>query len=184
MIGHAGGIEQGGVNPLLETRCGGRQAVAILVTVRPCSELGKDPPHLGPGPSSAPSGAAVSPVFLGGGERPLAVSSRTMRAPNWNEMNLNITTRHHDLEAPVKEYVETRMNKVLRISDRVESIHVVLDREHDAHQVEVIAKLRSGPQLTAKVDGEDLRGAIDACENKIEAQIRHWKDKAQDHRHS
>ena len=73
------------------------------------------------------------------------------------------------------------MQHVLRLFDRIDDTHVIIDQEHDAYVVEGVMSGPKGAHFTAKAEGRDLRATIDGMAKKMEAQLRQWKDWLVDH---
>lgn len=96
-------------------------------------------------------------------------------------MNVHITVRHEQVNPIVREYIDHRMQRVMRLTERVQGVHVVVDHVREVHEVEAVAHTHGGPPFHVKVSGRDLRGAIDACEEKLSNQVRHWVDRHKQH---
>jgi putative sigma-54 modulation protein len=97
-------------------------------------------------------------------------------------VNINVTCRHQQVEPAVRDYAVDRIEKVLRVFERLDAAQVVFDHEHDDYVVEAIVSAPKGAQFTARAEGRDLRATIDSACQKLEAQVRNWKDRLVDHR--
>lgn len=99
-------------------------------------------------------------------------------------MDITITGRRSPVDDKARKYIEDKIQKIVRLHDRLSSAHVVLDLDHGRHQAEVTVNGARGAVFTAHAEGAELRLAIDAVEEKLEHQIRAWKDRLVDHRPS
>lgn len=97
-------------------------------------------------------------------------------------MDITITGRHLTLEERVQRYIREKIERVLRLHDRLGHAHVVLDQEKGLHRVEVTINGVRGMTFAARSEAGDLRDAVDRAEHKIENQVRAWKDRLLDHR--
>ncbi len=97
-------------------------------------------------------------------------------------MDITITARHQAVDANAREYLEAKLQRLTRLSERVIIVHAILDHEHGEHIVELVASAPPHHRFSARAEGVDLRHTIDAADAKLEAQIRHWKDRLVDHR--
>ena len=84
-------------------------------------------------------------------------------------MNLNITGRHVEVTPAIRDYLSSKLDRVIRHFDNVTSVTVTLSVE----------------KLKQKVDSEDadLYAAIDAMTDKLDRQVQKYKQKLTDHNH-
>lgn len=98
-------------------------------------------------------------------------------------MEIKITSRHQPLDDAVRQYLEEKLQRMTRLFDRITAIDAILDAEHGEHIVELVAVAPPNHhRFSAKAEGHDLRQTIDAADQKLEAQVRAWKDRLVDHR--
>jgi putative sigma-54 modulation protein len=97
-------------------------------------------------------------------------------------LEITITGRHQPIDAPAREYLEEKLGRLARISERLTAVTAVVDQEHGRHVVELTVSAPPNHVFSAKAEGDDLRKAIDGADHKLEAQVRSWKDKLTDHR--
>lgn len=95
-------------------------------------------------------------------------------------MNLNITGHHVDVTPAIREYVESKLDRVIRHFDNVTSVNVILSVEKLVQKSEVTLHVR-GKDLFAESEDEDLYAAIDAMTDKLDRQVLKYKQKMQDH---
>jgi putative sigma-54 modulation protein len=95
-------------------------------------------------------------------------------------MHLNITFRHLDASDSLKDYARERVEKVNKYLDRAGEAHVVLSLERHLHHADIT--LQSGAfVLRGKDKSEDMYGSIDMAVEKIERQLKRYKDKLKNH---
>jgi ribosomal subunit interface protein len=99
-------------------------------------------------------------------------------------LDITITGRHQHLDEKVRTYIHEKLQRILRLHNRLSTAHVILDQEHGRHTAEVMVNGTRGAVFTARAEGTDLRSVVDAAEAKLEHQIRQWKGRLVDHRPS
>ncbi len=98
-------------------------------------------------------------------------------------MQLNLTGHHVDLTAPMRDYVNSKMERLERHFDHVTDIHVVLSVEKQRHKAEATMNV-SGGTLFADSVQEDMYAAIDSLVDKLDRQVKKHKEKLTDHHRS
>jgi putative sigma-54 modulation protein len=63
-------------------------------------------------------------------------------------MQLNLTGHHVDLTTPMRDYVNSKMERLERHFDHVTDIHVVLSVEKQRHKAEATMNVSGGEKLT------------------------------------
>lgn len=101
-------------------------------------------------------------------------------------MNILITGHHIDLTPAIREYVETKLDKVISHFDQVIDVAVILGVEAPAEKDKrqrAEANLRiKGDVLHAECYAENLYAAIDMMMDKLDRQVQKIKGKTQGHR--
>ena len=102
-------------------------------------------------------------------------------------MNLMITGHHVDVSPALREYVENKMDRVVRHFDQIIDIAVILGvekpSEKDKRQrAEVNVRIK-GNVIHVEHFAEDLYAAIDGLVDKLDRQVLKHKAKVQDHQH-
>ncbi|HYD96267.1 MAG TPA: ribosome-associated translation inhibitor RaiA [Noviherbaspirillum sp.] len=102
-------------------------------------------------------------------------------------MNLMITGHHVDVSPALREYVENKLERVVRHFDQIIDIAVILGvekpSEKDKRQrAEVNVRLK-GNVIHVEHFAEDLYAAIDGLVDKLDRQVLKHKSKVQDHQH-
>lgn len=98
-------------------------------------------------------------------------------------MQINLTGNHVELTDPLRNYVNSKLERLERHFDMVQNIHVVLSVEKLRHKAEATLHI-SGGNLFAESVEEDMYAAIDALADKLERQVKKQKEKQTDHHRS
>ena len=96
-------------------------------------------------------------------------------------MQMNITARHLKLTPAIAEYVQKKLEKAKRFLDNLVWTHVVLDVCKNRHSAEIVIH-GSERTFTAKEESTDLYAAIDLASDKIDEQLRRYKERRRVHR--
>ncbi len=96
-------------------------------------------------------------------------------------MQVTITARHLKLTPAIGEYVQKKLEKAKRYFDKLIRAQVILDVEKNRHKAEIIIRTE-GRTVTAKEESTDLYAAIDLASDKIDEQLRRYKEKRRGHR--
>ena len=95
-------------------------------------------------------------------------------------MNLQISGHHIEVTPALREYVETKLDPVIRHFDQVTGVSVVLSVEKLKQKAEVTLHV-PGKDMHAEESSEDLYAAIDVLFDKLDRQVQKYKQKIQDH---
>jgi len=96
-------------------------------------------------------------------------------------MQVHITARHIKLTPAINDYVHKKLNKARRFLDNLIWAQVILDVSKMRHLAEIVLHA-SGRTFTAKEEGADLYAAIDLASDKLDEQLRRFKEKRGGHR--
>ena len=96
-------------------------------------------------------------------------------------MNLQIIGHHIEVTAALRDYVENKLEPVVRHFDKVIGVNVVLAVEKLKQKAEVTVHV-PGKDIHVEEAGDDLYAAIDALFDKLDRQVQKYKQKMQDHR--
>jgi putative sigma-54 modulation protein len=101
-------------------------------------------------------------------------------------MNVLITGHHIDLTPAIREYVETKLERVVSHFDQVIDVAIILGVEAPSEKEKrqrAEANLRiKGDVIHAEAYAENLYAAIDMMMDKLERQVQKIKGKVQAHR--
>lgn len=95
-------------------------------------------------------------------------------------MQLNITGHHLEITTPLKEYVESKFERLQRHFDQITITHVILTVEKMVQRAEATVHI-SGGDLFAHAESEDMYAAIDALADKLDRQLIKHKQKHRGH---
>jgi putative sigma-54 modulation protein len=91
-------------------------------------------------------------------------------------MKIRITSRHQKLAPKMKDYVEEKLERLERYYDRIIDCDVIFDKEKTAEKVEVNIKVYS-TVINVKAKDPDVTKAVDLCMDKLEVQLKKFKEK-------
>jgi putative sigma-54 modulation protein len=95
-------------------------------------------------------------------------------------MQLNITFRNLDATDALKHYASERIERVHKYLDRAGEAHVVLSLERHLHHADI--SIHAGTfLLRGREKSEDMYASIDLAMDKIERQLRRYKEKLNHH---
>jgi putative sigma-54 modulation protein len=98
-------------------------------------------------------------------------------------MNLNITGHHIEVTPALRDYVSSKVEKVIRHFDHVTSVHVILSVEKLVQKAEITLHVK-GKDIYADSSDADLYAAIDLLADKLDRQVQKYKSRHNDHGHS
>ena len=99
-------------------------------------------------------------------------------------MQIKISTRHGHISDEVQKHIQEKAGKLLHFFDRISMIELTLDHQKDLKMVELAVNSEHKHDFFAKEENTDLYTAVDLVIEKVEHQIRKYKEKIQDHRHT
>lgn len=91
-------------------------------------------------------------------------------------MQLNISGHHLEVTNSIKNYVQSKIDRLLRHSDRITSTRVILSADKLIQKAEATIHV-SGGELFANSEHEDLYAAIDVLIDKLDRQLIKHKEK-------
>ena len=91
-------------------------------------------------------------------------------------MQVHITARHFEMEPGLKEYVEYKVSHLSHYFDRVDEAHVVLEAEGH-RMIAGVTVHASRAVISSEQEATDIRSAFDRAVEKVERQIRRYKDR-------
>lgn len=95
-------------------------------------------------------------------------------------MQINITGQHIDVTPSLRDYVHEKFERVENHFDNIIDIKVILSVVKETHQAEATINV-PGKSLFADASDQDMYAAIDALTDKLDRQVRRFKDKLTDH---
>jgi putative sigma-54 modulation protein len=97
-------------------------------------------------------------------------------------LNLEVIGRHTEVTPDIRDYAGKRVDKLLKFFDRIHSLRVIVSVERANHLAEFIAHLVKGDMVVAKAAAVDVYTAIDAAADKLENQLKRYKERLREHR--
>ncbi len=95
-------------------------------------------------------------------------------------MQVNVSGHHVEVTDSLRNYVETKVEKLERHFDIVSDVHCILTVEKLRHKAEAKV-LVNGGTIYADATEEDMYAAIDGLVDKLERRVRKHKEKLVDH---
>jgi putative sigma-54 modulation protein len=93
-------------------------------------------------------------------------------------MQMLISGHHVEVTAALKDYVNTKLEKVERHFDHITSLKVILSIDNLIQKAEATIHI-AGAELFANAESPDMYAAIDLLTDKLDRQILKHKEKSQ-----
>ena len=98
-------------------------------------------------------------------------------------MQVNVSARHGQLSEDAQGMIRRKAAKLLKIFDRITAINVTVDLQKEVRNVEIQVEAEHKHDMIAKAQGrEGVMGLVDQALQKLESQLRRYKEKIQSHR--
>ncbi len=98
-------------------------------------------------------------------------------------MQIRISARHGHLGEATQAFIREKAQKLLRFFERLTSIEVTVDlKNDDSKMVEFVVSAEHKHDFVARETNADVLAAVDLVVDKLEAQLRKYKEKVQDRR--
>jgi len=97
-------------------------------------------------------------------------------------MHIDLTGHHMDVTTALRDYVNEKMQRLERHFDHVTKTHVVLSVEKLRHKAEATIDL-NGSKVFADSTQADMYAAIDTLVDKLDRQVKKYKEKHTEERH-
>ena len=92
-------------------------------------------------------------------------------------MQLNVSGHHVEVTDPLREYVESKFERLQRHFDQITNTEVTLIVEKMVQKAEATLHI-SGADIFAAAESEDMYTAIDALADKLDRQLIKHKEKS------
>ncbi len=92
-------------------------------------------------------------------------------------MNLHMTGHHLEITPAIRDYINTKMDRINRHFDHVIDINIILSVEKLKQKAEANVHL-SGKDIFVESANEDMYAAIDLLVDKLDRQIVKHKEKS------
>ena len=97
-------------------------------------------------------------------------------------MQIKISARHGHLSDSAQEVIREKADKLLHYFDRLTMIEITVDVREDQKAVEILVSAEHKHDFVAREANGELQVAVDLALHKLEAQLRKYKERIQDHR--
>jgi len=97
-------------------------------------------------------------------------------------VQIKISARHGHLSDDHQQFIREKAEKLTHIFERLTMIEVTVDLHKDVKTVEFVAKAEHKHEFVARESHGELNAAVDLCLDKIQGQLRRYKEKIMDHR--
>jgi putative sigma-54 modulation protein len=98
-------------------------------------------------------------------------------------MQVTVTGRHMGVTEALKDYCRDKAERLTRLLDRIQSVEVVVDGKEGDHTVEMIVHSAGTQPFVAREQHTDAFAAVDLLMDKIEEQLRRYKEKHRNRKH-
>ncbi|MBD3308517.1 ribosome-associated translation inhibitor RaiA [candidate division KSB3 bacterium] len=96
-------------------------------------------------------------------------------------MQITLTGRHFEITDPLRQHIDNKMSKLDRYVNGITDVHVVLSVEKHRHIAEINLQVH-GNLIRGLEEKHDMYQAVDAAIDKLERQVKRFKDKETDHK--
>lgn len=97
-------------------------------------------------------------------------------------MQINVSGHHVEVTDALRNYVESKLDRLERHSDRINHMDVILSVEKQRQKAESTVRIPGG-ELFADAEHDDLYAAIDKLADKLDRQLIKQKEKLKNHKH-
>lgn len=95
-------------------------------------------------------------------------------------MQINLTGHHVEITQSLRDYLTTKIHKIERFFEHINTVHVVLNVEKMQQIAEATLHVNHG-EIHAKADSENMYAAIDLLTDKLIKQLTKHKEKMNQH---
>ncbi len=95
-------------------------------------------------------------------------------------MRISVTGHHIEVTPALRDYVESKLQRLERHFDNMTNVHVVLSTEKNRQKAETTLHV-AGANIFADSVQDDMYAAIDLMIDKLDSQVRKHKEKVTDH---
>lgn len=95
-------------------------------------------------------------------------------------MHINLTGHHVEITPSLRDYVQSKFQRLLQCADNVINVNVVLSVNKLEQKADATIQLR-GTTLYANMVHEDMYAAIDGLIDRVDRQLTKYKEKSGSH---
>lgn len=108
------------------------------------------------------------------------MNQKTKVTQNIEGYNITISGRHVQVTESMKDYAMEKISKLERFSPRLIDVVVTMDIQKLDHRVDIVLRF-DNIKVKSHAASTDMYASIDAAVDKLQNQIRRYKNKIQDH---
>jgi putative sigma-54 modulation protein len=108
------------------------------------------------------------------------MNQKTKIIQNIEGYNISISGRHVQVTESMKDYAMEKISKIERFSPRLIDVVVTMDIQKLDHRVDIVLRF-DNIKVKSHAASTDMYASIDAAVDKLQNQIRRYKNKIQDH---
>lgn len=97
-------------------------------------------------------------------------------------MQVKVSARHGHLDETSQTEIREKAEKLLHFFERVSLIEVTVDLRGLQKRAEILLNAEHKHDFVAHAEAEDIGAAVAAAVEKMKHQVKHYKEKIQDHR--
>lgn len=97
-------------------------------------------------------------------------------------MQITVTFRHMDSSEPVRAYAEEKLGRLKKYIDDPIDAHIVLSVDKKFRHNADVTMIAKGITMQAKQTAEDMYAAIDGVSDKLDRQLKRYKEKIKRHK--
>jgi putative sigma-54 modulation protein len=97
-------------------------------------------------------------------------------------VQVNITARHGHLSDATQQFIREKAEKLHRFFERLATVDVTVDLKDENKRVEFLVTGAHRHEFVAQETHPDVLAAVDLVINKLEGQLRRFKEKVKDRR--
>src|SRR5258708_4260792 len=98
-------------------------------------------------------------------------------------MQISVTFRHMSASDPIKKHAMEKVERISKFLDDATEVHVVLSIERYMHKADIHMQSH-GVLIRGEESSSDMYNSIDRAIEKIEKQLKRYRNKIQKHRPS
>jgi putative sigma-54 modulation protein len=108
------------------------------------------------------------------------MSMPTVWSQETSIVQIRIATRHGNLSEATQDRIKKKAEKLSRLFDRLTEIEVIVDlKDEAAPRVDIKCAAEHKHDFVAHENSENLMAAVDAAVQKLEQQVRRYKERVQ-----
>ena len=96
-------------------------------------------------------------------------------------MEISISARHGTLAESDHDYIEKKIPRLTHVFGRLQSVKVTVDFKKREPEIEILVSAEHKHDFVARETHEKVGAAFDLALDKMEGQLRKYKERVQDH---